>query len=45
MIGGDATDLFKDKRPLIALCDYASLAPVHFNLSFISLKTGEQVKY
>ncbi|XP_045480086.1 breast carcinoma-amplified sequence 3 homolog isoform X2 [Harmonia axyridis] len=43
MIGGDATDLFKDKRPLIALCDYASLAPVHFNLSFISLKTGEQV--
>ncbi|XP_076394112.1 uncharacterized protein LOC100877372 isoform X2 [Megachile rotundata] len=37
-------DLFELKRPMVAICDSAGPGPQFCNISFISLKTGEQVK-
>ncbi|CAK9805245.1 Breast carcinoma-amplified sequence 3 homolog [Anthophora quadrimaculata] len=37
-------DLFKLKRPLVAICDSAGPGPQFCNISFVSLKTGEQAK-
>ncbi|XP_034171493.2 uncharacterized protein LOC117600312 [Osmia lignaria lignaria] len=37
-------DLFESKRPMVAVCDSAGPGPQFCNISFISLKTGEQVK-
>ncbi|XP_047495407.1 BCAS3 microtubule associated cell migration factor-like isoform X2 [Penaeus chinensis] len=37
-------DLYSLKRPIIALCDTAGPGPQFCSVSFISLKTGEQVK-
>ncbi|XP_042880190.1 BCAS3 microtubule associated cell migration factor-like isoform X2 [Penaeus japonicus] len=39
-----AVDLYSLKRPIIALCDTAGPGPQFCSVSFISLKTGEQVK-
>lgn len=36
-------DHYSLKRPLIALCDTAGPGPQFCSVSFISLKTGEQV--
>lgn len=36
-------DLYSLKRPIIALCDTAGPGPQFCSVSFISLKTGEQV--
>jgi hypothetical protein len=35
---------FKTKRPMVAICDSAGPGPQFCSVSFISLKTGEQVK-
>nr|XP_022914502.1 breast carcinoma-amplified sequence 3 homolog isoform X3 [Onthophagus taurus] len=43
-IGLNIVDEFSDKRPLIALCDNATPSPHFCSLSFLSLKTSEQVK-
>lgn len=37
-------DLFELKRPMVAICDSAGPGPQFCNISFISLKTGEQTK-
>ncbi|XP_071863499.1 uncharacterized protein isoform X2 [Bombus fervidus] len=37
-------DLFELKRPMVAICDSAGPGPQFCNISFISLKTGEQAK-
>ncbi|XP_031829238.2 uncharacterized protein LOC116425518 isoform X1 [Nomia melanderi] len=37
-------DLFELKRPMVAVCDSAGPGPQFCNISFISLKTGEQTK-
>ncbi|XP_001603193.2 breast carcinoma-amplified sequence 3 homolog [Nasonia vitripennis] len=37
-------DPFKVKRPMVAICDSAGPGPQFCSVSFISLKTGEQVK-
>ncbi|XP_054000177.1 uncharacterized protein LOC128887830 isoform X1 [Hylaeus anthracinus] len=37
-------DLFDLKRPMVAVCDSAGPGPQFCNISFISLKTGEQAK-
>ncbi|XP_043485442.1 uncharacterized protein LOC122513241 isoform X2 [Polistes fuscatus] len=37
-------DLFEPKRPLVAICDSAGPGPQFCNISFISLKTGDQIK-
>ncbi|XP_076645308.1 uncharacterized protein LOC143354831 isoform X2 [Halictus rubicundus] len=37
-------DLFESKRPMVAVCDSAGPGPQFCNISFISLKTGEQAK-
>lgn len=37
-------DPFEPKRPIVAICDSAGLGPQFCNISFISLKTGEQTK-
>lgn len=37
-------DSFEAKRPMVAICDSAGPGPQFCNVSFISLKTGEQVK-
>ncbi|XP_076236803.1 uncharacterized protein LOC143180743 [Calliopsis andreniformis] len=37
-------DLFDLKRPMVAICDSAGPGPQFCNISFISLKTGEQAK-
>ncbi|KAL2712671.1 flocculation protein FLO11-like [Vespula squamosa] len=37
-------DSFEPKRPLVAICDSAGPGPQFCNISFISLKTGEQTK-
>nr|CAD7394165.1 unnamed protein product [Timema cristinae] len=38
------TDSYSHKRPLIALCDGTGPGPQFCSLSFISLRTGDQVK-
>ncbi|XP_015440178.1 PREDICTED: uncharacterized protein LOC107194969 [Dufourea novaeangliae] len=38
------TDSFDSKRPMVAICDSAGPGPQFCNISFISLKTGEQAK-
>ncbi|KAL3267342.1 hypothetical protein HHI36_011473 [Cryptolaemus montrouzieri] len=43
-VEGNFRDSFLSKRPLIALCDNASPGPPYCALSFMSLRTGEQVK-
>ncbi|XP_044749936.1 breast carcinoma-amplified sequence 3 homolog isoform X2 [Coccinella septempunctata] len=43
IVDENIVDLFMDKRPLIALCDNGTPAAMHSTLSFVSLKTGEQV--
>ncbi|KAK0179565.1 hypothetical protein PV327_005306 [Microctonus hyperodae] len=40
----ELSDPYKDKRPLIAICDSAGPGPQFCNVNFISLKTGEQTK-
>lgn len=40
----ERNDPFKSKRPLVAICDSAGPGPQFCNVSFISMKTGEQVK-
>ncbi|KOC70272.1 Breast carcinoma-amplified sequence 3 like protein [Habropoda laboriosa] len=40
----ESTDLFELKRPMVAICDSAGPGPQFCNISFISLKTGEQAK-
>ncbi|XP_024941199.1 uncharacterized protein LOC107268137 isoform X2 [Cephus cinctus] len=40
----DHTDLFAVKRPMVAICDSAGPGPQFCNVSFISLRTGEQTK-
>ncbi|XP_076619555.1 uncharacterized protein LOC143340968 isoform X3 [Colletes latitarsis] len=40
----DHVDLFDLKRPMVAVCDSAGPGPQFCNISFISLKTGEQAK-
>ncbi|XP_071529568.1 BCAS3 microtubule associated cell migration factor-like isoform X2 [Panulirus ornatus] len=40
----NTVDHYSLKRPLIALCDTAGPGPQFCSVSFISLKTGEQVK-
>ncbi|XP_047369803.1 serine-rich adhesin for platelets-like isoform X3 [Vespa velutina] len=37
-------DPYEPKRPLVAICDSAGPGPQFCNISFISLKTGEQTK-
>lgn len=37
-------DPFEAKRPMVAICDSAGPGPQFCHISFISLKTGEQVK-
>ncbi|KAG7210236.1 hypothetical protein KM043_011785 [Ampulex compressa] len=37
-------DPFEPKRPMVAVCDSAGPGPQFCNISFISLKTGEQAK-
>lgn len=44
LIEKSTPDLFESKRPLIAVCDTANPLPAYCALSFLSLKTGEQVK-
>ncbi|XP_068228212.1 BCAS3 microtubule associated cell migration factor-like isoform X2 [Palaemon carinicauda] len=39
-----AVDIYSLKRPIIALCDSAGPGPQFCSVTFISLKTGEQVK-
>ncbi|KAK7078259.1 Breast carcinoma amplified sequence 3 [Halocaridina rubra] len=39
-----AVDIYSLKRPVIALCDSAGPGPQFCSVTFISLKTGEQVK-
>lgn len=41
--GKSFVDLYESKRPLIALCDTATAGPAYCSLSFLSLRTGEQV--
>ncbi|XP_043259417.1 uncharacterized protein LOC122401394 [Colletes gigas] len=43
-IDDDHADLFDLKRPMVAVCDSAGPGPQFCNISFISLKTGEQAK-
>ncbi|KAI4487707.1 hypothetical protein M0802_011897 [Mischocyttarus mexicanus] len=38
------SDQFESKRPLVAMCDSAGQEPQFCNISFISLKTGDQIK-
>lgn len=38
-------DLFKHKRPLVALVDNAGPGPQFCSVGFISLKDGDQVSY
>ncbi|XP_011502085.1 PREDICTED: breast carcinoma-amplified sequence 3 homolog [Ceratosolen solmsi marchali] len=40
----ERNDPFKQKRPMVAICDSAGPGPQFCSVSFISLKTGEQVK-
>nr|XP_033323957.1 uncharacterized protein LOC117219144 isoform X1 [Megalopta genalis]XP_033323966.1 uncharacterized protein LOC117219144 isoform X1 [Megalopta genalis] len=40
----ECIDLFESKRPLVAVCDSAGPGPQFCNISFISLKTGDQAK-
>lgn len=40
---GLLSDLYISKRPLMALCDTTTPGPHYCSLSFLSLKTGEQV--
>ncbi|XP_078051890.1 uncharacterized protein LOC144477984 isoform X2 [Augochlora pura] len=40
----DCIDLFESKRPLVAVCDSAGPGPQFCNISFVSLKTGDQAK-
>lgn len=43
-VDDERNDPFKTKRPLVAICDSAGPGPQFCNVSFISMKTGEQVK-
>lgn len=38
------SDPYESKRPMVAICDSASPGPQFSNISFVSLKTGDQVK-
>ncbi|XP_043266893.1 titin homolog isoform X2 [Venturia canescens] len=40
----DHADPFQQKRPMVAICDSSGPGPQFCNISFISLKTGEQAK-
>ncbi|KAJ8676215.1 hypothetical protein QAD02_012001 [Eretmocerus hayati] len=40
----ERADSYRLKRPLVAICDSAGPGPQFCSVSFISLKTGEQVK-
>ncbi|XP_012279625.1 breast carcinoma-amplified sequence 3 homolog isoform X2 [Orussus abietinus] len=42
--GDDYVDSYGSKRPMVAICDSASPGPQFCNVSFISLRTGEQAK-
>ncbi|XP_066589843.1 uncharacterized protein [Prorops nasuta] len=40
----DHVDLYEQKRPMVAICDSAGPGPQFCNISFVSLKTGDQTK-
>lgn len=42
--GGDVADAFADKRPLVAVCEAAPPGSAFHPITFVSLRTGEQVK-